>query len=103
MTTSIQTQQQPFVLGGNAARLAAALMAFVLLAGAAIGLANGVWSASAGAVTDTSYDVVEGNRAGINLGAGDTSYDAVEKIRISVPSGDGSDANPSRGKGLQPS
>ena len=103
MTTSIQTQHQPFVLGGHAGRFAAALMAFLLLAGAAIGLANGAWSASAGAVADTSYDVVEAGRAQITLGAApDTSYDEVEKIRVGAPSGGASDT-PSRGRGLVPS
>jgi hypothetical protein len=103
MTTSIQTQHQPLVLNGQAGRLAAGLMAFVLLAGAAIGLANGAWSASAGAVADTSYDVVEAGRAQITLGAApDTSYETGEKVRLGAPSGGASDT-PSRGRGLIPS
>ena len=103
MTTSIQTQHQPLVLNGQAGRLAAGLMAFVLLAGAAIGLANGVWSASAGAVADTSDDVVEAGRAQITLGAApDTSYETGEKVRRGAPSGGASDT-PSRGRGLIPS
>lgn len=101
MTTSIQTRKQPFVFGANAGPILAGLMALVLLAGTAVGLANGVWSASAGTAADTSYDAVEGTRVQIDLGAADGSYDAAEKIRIGV-SGDGHDATPSRGKGLQP-
>jgi hypothetical protein len=103
MTTSIQTRKQPFVLGESAGPIAAALMAFVLFAAAAVGLANGVWSTTASTATDASYEAVEGNRVQMDLGAGDGSYDAAEKIRIGVPPAGGHDANPSRGRGLQPS
>ncbi len=103
MTTSIQTQKQPLVLGHNAGPILAGIMAFVLLAGAAVGLANGVGSTAAGAAADGSYDMVEAGRAQITLGgAADTSYDAAEKIRLGGASGDASDAKPSRGKGLTP-
>lgn len=102
MTTSIQTQKQPFVLGQGAGPILAALMAFVLVAGAALGFANGAWSVSAGTAADGSYNAVEGTRVQLDLGAADGSYDAAEKIRIGVPSGNGSDTTTSRGKGLQP-